>query len=123
MGRLKDDLLDRVETFAHRVADVADTLHDAGKSRRVVDQLYGCGTSVGANAFESAEALSRPDFCRGVAIVLKELAEARFWLRFVGKRGWIKPSLLLPLEAEARELRLIFGAILVRTRRAAKRPA
>jgi four helix bundle protein len=121
MGRLREDLLERVEAFAHRVADVADAIERAGRSRRVVEQMYGCGTSVGANTFEAAEAMSRADFARGVSIVLKELSEVRFWLRFVGKRGWIKPGLLEPLESEANELRLIFGAILSRTKRAARK--
>jgi four helix bundle protein len=117
MGRLREDLLERAELFAHRVADVADSLESMGKSRRVVDQLYGAGTSVGANTFETAEAMSRPDFLRGVSVILKELSEVVFWLRFVGKRGWISPARLADIEQVAKELRLIFGAILARSRR------
>jgi four helix bundle protein len=121
MGRFREDLLERVEALAHRVADVADAIEQAGRSRRVVDQLYGCGTSVAANAFETSEAMSRADFCRGVSVVLKELAETRFWLRFVGARAWIDPTRLEPLESEANELRLNFGAILARSRTPSKK--
>ena len=115
MGRLQDEMLERVEAFAHRMADVADVLENAGRSRRVIDQLYGCGTSVAANTFETSEALSPRDFCRGVGVVLKELAEARFWVRFVARRGWIPSARLKDLEQELNELRLIFGAISART--------
>ncbi|MDX2133060.1 MAG: four helix bundle protein [Planctomycetota bacterium] len=119
MGRLREELLERVESFSHRVADIADALEGMGKSRRVVDQLYGSGTSVGANTFETTEAMSRADFCRGVSVILKELAEVRYWVRFVGRRGWIATDRLTDVEQEAHELRLIFGAILARTRREA----
>ncbi|GJQ30509.1 MAG: hypothetical protein HBSAPP03_23930 [Phycisphaerae bacterium] len=121
MGRLREDLLERVELFSHRVADVADAVEKSGKSRRVVDQLYGSGTSVGANTFETAEAMSRADFCRGISVILKELSEVQFWLRFVAKRGWINSERLTGVESETKELRLIFGAILTRSRRASKK--
>jgi four helix bundle protein len=52
----------------------------------------GSGTSVGANIFEADEAMSRPDFCRMLGIVIKELNETRFWLRLVVARKWIRAT-------------------------------
>jgi len=116
MGRFQEELLARVERFADRVLDVARAIEQAEAPRRVVDQLIGSGTSVGANTFEADEAMSRADFCRILAIILKELNETRFWLRLIARRGWVPPSRLESLEHEARELKLVFGAILSRTR-------
>lgn len=117
MGRLKPELLGRIETFSHRMADVADALISEKRSIRVTDQIYGCGTSGGANSFEADEAATRREFGRCLAIVLRELSECRYWLRFVASRAWIPATRLDPLGEEARQLKAVLGAILVRTRR------
>jgi len=117
MARLKTELLERFETHADRVADVGEELDRQGRFRRVVEQVVACGTSVGANAFEADEALSSADFCKALGIVLRELAETRFWVRFIGRRGWIKEARLAGVVAECGELRAICGAMVARTRR------
>jgi four helix bundle protein len=118
MGRLKSEFIDRIDDFAHRVVDVAESLERERKSRRIVDQLTGSGTSVGANISESDEALSRADFCKGLGTAIKELGETRFWLRFVSRRGWITTNRLAPLQTEAGELKLILGSLLSKSRKA-----
>jgi four helix bundle protein len=123
MGRLQTDFLERVESFCDRVLDVVQSLADTPCPRRLADQLSASGTSVGANAYEADEALSRADFCKTLGIVIKELNETRFWLRLVARRGWISPERLAPLETEARELKLIFGSILSKSRPTPKRPS
>ncbi len=121
MGRLKPEFLDRVETFSHRVLDVVDALADASISRRVLDQIAACGTSVGANVYEADEAMSRADFCKTLAISVKELNETRFWLRLISKRNWLPPAKLEPLQAEAVELKRVFGTMLHKTRLSTKK--
>lgn len=118
MGRMKEPLLTRIEDFTDRVLDVVVALESARVSRRIVDQITGCGTAVGANAFEADEAMSRADFCKTIAIVIKELNETRFWLRLIGRRNWLEAHRLAPLEAEAVELKKVLGAILSRSRTA-----
>jgi four helix bundle protein len=117
MGRLQVEFLERVETFADRMLDVTEVLEQQCRPRRIVDQMVGAGTSVGANTFEADEALSRLDFCKCIGIAIKELNESRFWLRLVGRRGWIPKRKLADLEREAAELKLICGAMLTRSRR------
>ena len=116
MGRLKPEFIERIDSFAHRVIDVAEELSRQRRSRRIIEQLSGSGTSVGANVCESDEALSRADFCKGLGIAVKELGETKFWLRFVGKREWVSAARLAPLQSEAQEIKLILGAILSKTR-------
>jgi len=117
MGRLRAEFLERVESFSDRVLRMAEALERQKRSHRLIDQIAASGTSVGANAFEADEALSRPDFCKSIGIALKELAETRFWIRIVARRKWIAPKRLEPLEAECIELKRILGAMVVRTRR------
>jgi len=116
MGRLRIDLLDRVETFCDRVMLTVDALAAKRVSRRILDQITGAGTSVGANCFEADEAMSAKDFCKVLSILVKELNETRFWLRLAIRRGWIPAPRLEPLLAEAQELKLIFGSMIARTR-------
>lgn len=116
-SRLDQDILERVEGFCDRVIHVAKALSDSACNRRIVDQLIGCGTSVGANCYEADEAMSRADFTKSLGIVVKELNETIFWLRLIGRHGWVNPSKLEGLSNEALELKSIFGAMIWRTRR------
>jgi four helix bundle protein len=79
--------------------------------------MVGCFTSVGANVFEADEAMSRKDFCKSLAISVKELNESRYWIRRAAANGWTKPQRLAPLEAEAIELKRVLGAMVLRTAR------
>ncbi|CAG0954592.1 hypothetical protein PHYC_00391 [Phycisphaerales bacterium] len=120
MGRLKAEFIDRVENFSHRVMDVAETLESQHRSWRIIDQMIGAGSSVGANVCESDEALSRKDFAKGLGIALKELGEARYWLRFVVRRRWLPSRRLDLLQKEAIEIKRILGAMVTRTNRNSK---
>lgn len=113
---MDEDLLGGVEQFVDRCLSVCDQLEKLGVSRRIVDQLTGSSTAVGANLFESDEALSRKDFAKCVAVAIKELNETRFWLRLIARRAWITAHRLTGLGTEADELKRIMGAILSRTR-------
>jgi four helix bundle protein len=116
MGRLKQDLIDRLDSFADRVLDLADALAEDDRPRRIIEQLVGAGTSVGANGCEADEALSRADFCKCLGVSLKELSETRFWLRLTARRKWVAPRRLTALQQESLELKRILGAIVHRTR-------
>ncbi len=118
MGRLDPELLERFERFSDRAVTVGEHLEKQGRSKRIVDQIMASGSSVGANLFEADEGMSRKDFCKSIAIAIKELNETRFWLRLLSRRNWIESSQLGPLLKEAEELKRILGAILSRTRAA-----
>lgn len=117
MARLQESFLERVERFTDRVVVVADALDDRKVSKRIVDQLLGSETSVGANVFEADEAMSRPDFVKCLCIATKELNETRFWLRLAVRHEWIKPPRLTPLIEETIELKKILGAMIARSKR------
>lgn len=116
MGRLQPEFLERIEGFSDRILNVVETLAEQRRSIRILDQLTGSGTAVGANIFEADEALSRRDFRKCVAIANKELSETMFWLRLGSRRGWIAGDRLDALLGEAKELKRIMGSILSKTR-------
>lgn len=117
MGRLNGDLLDRVESYCDRILDLVAELERKSVSRRILDQVTGCGTAVGANLFEAHEALSRKDFVKCLAIASKELSECRFWIRLVCRRGWLgSPDRFAGLLDETEQLSRIFGTIITRTK-------
>jgi len=105
--------------FADRVLDVADALAAQRRSPRIVSQITGAGTSVGANIYEAAEAMSRADFNKCLAISIKELNECHFWLKLCLRRNWFSPAKFLPLITERIELKTMFGAMLGRSRKKA----
>jgi len=115
-GRLDPEIAIRVDALIDRCLNVADALAPRPALRRVVDQLVGCSTSLGANLAEADEALSRKDFCRHLAIALKELSECRYWLRLIARRAWIDAARLDGLHEEASQIKKILGAMLTRTR-------
>lgn len=110
-----------------RVLGVAGVTLAAGVARAVTSicrvnryarriSVDGFSTSIGANASEADEALSRKDFCKCLGIAIKEISELRFWLRFVTRRAWIAPTRVTDLQAEAQQIKLILGSIISRTK-------
>ncbi len=119
MARLRSETLDRMDEYADRVLDVTDALAEQGRSPRIINQIIGAGTSVGANIYEASEAMSRADFNKCLAIAIKELNECHFWLKLCLRRGWFQPTRMHPIVLETIELKTMFGAMLGRSRRKA----
>jgi hypothetical protein len=51
MARLQADMLERAEALCDRVLDVGEHLRETRRAPRIVSQVMGCGSSVGANLF------------------------------------------------------------------------
>ena len=68
--------------FACRIVKLCERLWKGGPaSRRIADQLFDCGTSIGANCAEAQGAQTKPDFAAKLSISRKESWETIFWLR------------------------------------------
>ena len=68
--------------LACRIVRVCETLWTRGPSaRRIADQLFESGTSIGANAAEAEGGQTKPDFLAKLAISRKESWETIYWLR------------------------------------------
>ncbi len=81
-------------------------------SRPLINQLVRAGTSVGANYLEADDAESKKDFRHKISICRKESKEVRHWLRMLVAQEPALKEQARTLWQEAKELNLIFGAIL-----------
>jgi four helix bundle protein len=81
-----------------------------------VRQLIRASGSVAANWIETNEALSKKDFLLRAKICRKEAKESRLFLRLI-ETGPAAASMRDDLATEARELMLIFSAIILKNDR------
>ncbi|HYE62306.1 MAG TPA: four helix bundle protein [Phycisphaerales bacterium] len=116
VSRLKPEIVARAEEFSDRMLDVVDALEKKRVYARIIDQMVGCGTSVGANVCEADQAMSANDFCKALGVSVKELGECGYWLRLCVRRKWIPASRLTKLQDEGVQLLKIFGTMIKRTR-------
>ncbi|MFZ0916374.1 MAG: four helix bundle protein [Candidatus Udaeobacter sp.] len=108
------DLEERTARFGEAVIDFAKTIPQNPVTNRLISQLVGAGTSVGANYVEADDAVSKPRKLSGLKSIgtfRKEARETKHFLRMIARAV---PELKLharKLWMEARELHLIFSRI------------
>jgi four helix bundle protein len=75
-------IAERAFNFAVRTVKVCEHLWESGwASRKIADQLFDSGTSIGANVAESQGGQTKPDFLAKMAIARKESWETVYWLK------------------------------------------
>ena len=105
------DLEERTARFGEAIVKFAKKTPFNPVNNRLIDQLVGAGTSVGANYCEANDGVSRKDFKHKIGTCRKEAKETRFFLRMVASaEPKLKPEARV-LWQEAKELNLIFSAI------------
>ena len=73
---------ERAFDFAVRIVRLCDRLWNADRAaRKIADQLFDSGTSIGANVFEAQGGQTKPDFLARLSVSRKESWETIFWLR------------------------------------------
>jgi|ERR1051325_42027 four helix bundle protein len=108
-----DELSERLLEFAVRVGKIIDALPDTRLGRHVAGQLVRCGTSGPPNYEEGCAAESRADFIHKLKVVLKELRETRFWLRYIVRTELLPVQRMDSMVDESTQLCNIFGKSLV----------
>jgi four helix bundle protein len=105
------DLEERTARFGEAVIDFAKTIPQGAVTNRIIGQLVGAATSVGANYVEADDAVSKKEFLKNIGTCRKEARETKHFLRMVVRAvPELKPE-ARKLWTEARELNLIFSAI------------
>jgi four helix bundle protein len=75
-------IAERAFRFAVRIAKLCERMWKRGPAaRKIADQLFDCGTSIGANAFEAQGAQTKPDFLAKLGVSRKESWETIYWLQ------------------------------------------
>lgn len=105
------DLEERTSRFGEKTIIFAKKIPWSPVNNRLVDQLVGAATSVGANYGEADDGISRADFRHRISISRKEARETKFFLRMVSTaEPDLKPE-DRELWKEAHALHLIFSKI------------
>ncbi len=105
------DLAERTAQFGEAVIRFAKRIPRNAVNNRLIDQLVGSGTSVGANYCEADDAVSGKEFKQRIGTCRKESKESMFFLRMVAAAEEALAAEARQLWREAKELNLIFGAI------------
>ena len=105
------DLEERTAKFGEMVIDFAKTIPQSPVTSRIISQLVGAATSVGANYVEADDAVSKKEFLKSIGTCKKETRETKHFLRMAIRAvPALKPE-ARKLWMEARELHLIFSKI------------
>ena len=105
------DLEERTALFGEAVIDFAKKVPVNSVTKRLIEQLVGAATSVGANYCEADDAVSKKDFRHKISISKREAREAKFFVRMIVRA---QPELREEAKSiwqEAKELHLIFAKI------------
>ena len=105
------DLEERNARFGEAVIHFSRAIPQAAVTNRIINQLVGAGTSVGANYVEADDAVSKKEFLKSIGTCKKETREVKHFLRMTVRAvPSLKPT-ARKLWLEARELHLIFSKI------------
>jgi four helix bundle protein len=77
------DLEERTAVFGESIVRFSKTIPRNPSNNRLIDQVVGAGTSVGANFCEANDCFSKKDFRFIVERCIKEAKETRFFLRMI----------------------------------------
>ena len=105
------DLEERTAKFGGAVIEFLKRVPLGPRTNRLVDQLTGCGSSVGANYCEADDALSKKDFIKIIGTCRKEARESKLFIRLIARACPELRNEAVPLWREANELHLILSRI------------
>jgi four helix bundle protein len=106
------DLEARTTRFGEAIVRFSKAIPRDPTNNRLIDQIVGCGTSIGANYCEANESVSKRDFRNIISRCVKEAKETKYFLRMIVSSEPQLADQARNLYKEARELHLIFAAIL-----------
>ena len=105
------DLEERTAKFGEAIIRFAKKIPQNPVNNRLIDQLVGAGTSVGANYCEADDGVSKKDFKCKIGTCKKEARETKFFLRMIAAAEESLKADARDLWSEAKELHLIFCKI------------
>jgi four helix bundle protein len=105
------DLEERTACFGEAVIDFAKTIPQSPVTNRIIGQLVGAATSVGANYVEADDAVSKREFLKNIGTCKKEARETKLFLRMAVRAVPELKAQARILWLEAKELHLIFSKI------------
>jgi len=105
------DLEERTAQFGEAVIDFVKAIPQDAVTHRIISQLVGAATSVGANYVGADDAVSKKEFLKSIGTCQKEARETKHFLRMIVRAVPELKSQARTLWLEAKELHLIFSKI------------
>ncbi|MFN2623206.1 MAG: four helix bundle protein [Chthoniobacterales bacterium] len=105
------DLEERTARFGEAIIQLTKKIPRTPANDRLVGQLVGCGTSIGANYCETNERVSKKDFRNTIGRCVKEAKETKYFLRLIAAAEPALAEQARTLYREAKELHLIFASM------------
>jgi four helix bundle protein len=102
------DLEERTALFGEAVIDFLKKVPASQITGRLIDQLSGAGSSVGANYCEADDAPSKKAYRNSISTCKREARESKFFIRMIARAVPELREEASPLWQEAKELHLIF---------------
>ena len=102
---------ERTARFGETIIRFAKRIPHNSVNERLISQLVGAGTSVGANYCEADDSISGKEFKQKIGTCRKESKETMFFLRMIASAEPTLANEARVLWHEAKELNLIFGSI------------
>ncbi len=106
------DLGQRTTEFAKAIIKFAKSVKRSPVNNPLISQIVRSGTSIGANYGEADDAETNKRFRYLIAICQREARETKYWLQLLVSADEALKETAAPLWREAKELHLIFCAIL-----------
>ncbi len=110
-GGQRYDLEERTAKFGEAIIDFVKKVPGSPVTSRLIAQLVGAATSVGANYCEADDAVSKKEFRHKIGICKKEARETKFFLRMMVRAAPDMREQAETLWHEAKQLHLIFAKI------------
>lgn len=114
------DLEERTTEFAKSVIRLCKELSKDPINNRLISQAVGSAGSIGANYREANDALGDKDFIHRLKISRKEAKETIHWLELIEEANLEMKQKIQPLMQEARELKNILLAIIIKSEKKMK---
>jgi four helix bundle protein len=102
---------ERTSQFGEAIIRFAKKIPASAVNERLISQLVGAATSIGANYCEADDSVSGREFKVKIGTCRKESKETMFFLRMIASSEPTLATEARILWREAKELNLIFGAI------------
>ena len=107
----KYNLEERTAKFGENVINFTNKIPKNATTFSLISQIVRSGTSIGANYCEADDAESKKDFIHKIGICKKEARETMHWFRMIATATPEIKAETRTLWQEAKELNLIFNAI------------
>jgi four helix bundle protein len=107
----RHDSEERTARFGEAIIDFARRIPRSPLTDRIIDQLVGAGTSVGANYVEADDSVSKREFLKCIGTCKKESRETKHFLRMAARAVPELQGEARELWHEAKALHLIFARI------------